>query len=134
MKEFKAFLLRGNVIELAVAVLIGAAFGAVVTSFTENLLTPLLALLGGQPSFADMVLKVNKTEFRYGKFLDSVVSFVTIAAVIFFLVVRPLDRRAKRNQVDPPPPPEVRTCPECLSSIPAAAPRCAFCTARVGAR
>ncbi|MGH9021896.1 MAG: large conductance mechanosensitive channel protein MscL [Acidimicrobiia bacterium] len=133
MKEFKAFLLRGNVVELAVAVLIGAAFGAVVTSFTQNLLTPLLAVVGGQPSLADMVWKVNKTEFRYGEFIDSVVSFVTIAAVIFFLVIRPLDRRAKRNQAKPPPP-DVRPCPECLSSIPTAAVRCAFCTAQVVVR
>lgn len=134
MKEFKAFLLRGNVVELAVAVLLGAAFGAVVASFTEDLLTPVLAIFGGQPSFAEMVLRVNETEFRYGAFLDSIVSFLMVAAVIFFLVVRPLDRRAKGNLVEPPPAPAVRNCPECLSSIPVAATRCAFCTSPLRAR
>lgn len=133
MKEFKNFILRGNVVDLAVAVLLGAAFGAVVTAFTVNLLTPLIALVGGQPSFADMKLVVGKTEFGYGAFLDAVVAFLMVAAVLFFFVVRPLNRLAERRKTETPVGPVTRTCPECLSSIPQSARRCAFCTTQVPA-
>lgn len=131
LKEFKAFVLRGNVIDLAVGVAVGAAFTAVVTSFTENLLTPLLAIPGEQASFADMAFEVNGATFRYGAFFDSVVSFVLVAAALFFLIVKPVNTLMSRNRTEPDVESPTRSCPHCLSNIPRPASRCAFCTAEV---
>lgn len=134
VNEFKQFLLRGNVIDLAVAVVIGAAFGAVVTALVEDLITPLIAAVGGQPDFSALVFSLNGSEFKYGHFLNAVISFVTIAAVIFVFVVKPmntLQARARRGQASPDP--TTKQCTECLSAIPIAAKRCAFCTSAVAA-
>lgn len=134
VNEFKQFLLRGNVIDLAVAVVIGAAFGAVVTALVEDLITPLIAAVGGQPDFSALVFSLNGSEFKYGHFLNAVISFVTIAAVIFVFVVKPmntLQARARRGQTSPDP--TTKQCTECLSAIPIAAKRCAFCTSAVAA-
>lgn len=131
LKDFKAFILRGNVIDLAIGVAIGAAFAAVITSFTENLLTPLLAIPGDAASFGDLEFDVSGSKFRYGAFFDSIVSLVIIAAVLFFLVVRPVNRLMARRKTEPDVESTTRDCPECLSSIPKAARRCAFCTAQV---
>jgi large conductance mechanosensitive channel len=129
--DFKAFILRGNVIDLAIGVAIGAAFTAVIASFTENLLTPLLAIPGDAASFSELDFEVSGSRFRYGAFIDSLVSFVIIAAVLFFLVVRPVNSLMARRKTEPDVESTTRECPECLSAIPVAARRCAFCTAEI---
>jgi large conductance mechanosensitive channel len=131
LKDFKAFILRGNVIDLAVGVAIGAAFTAVIASFTANLLTPFLAIPGDAASFADLDFTVGGSRFAYGAFLDSIVSFVIIAAVLFFFVVRPVNHLMARRKTEPDVEATTRDCPECMSSIPRMAKRCAFCTAEV---
>lgn len=127
-QEFKEFLLRGNVIDLAVAVVIGAAFGAVVTAFVENLITPLIAAIGGQPNFAEIDFTINESTFGIGLFLNALISFLIIAAVIFFFVVKPVNLLIERARREPTPDPTTRKCPACLSEVPIAATRCAFCT------
>jgi large conductance mechanosensitive channel len=129
--DFKAFILRGNVVDLAIAVVIGAAFGAVITALVEDFITPLIAALGGQPDFSALSFTINDSIFRYGHFLNAVISFLIIAAVVFFLVVVPLNALVARSRREPTPDPTTRKCPECLSEIPLAARRCAFCTAEV---
>ena len=131
-KEFRDFVLRGNVVELAVAVVIGAAFGALVTSMVENLITPLIAAVGGEPDFGGLSFTVNGSEFGYGEFINALISFLVIAAVVFFLVVRPLNRLMERLKPGKPVDTPTRACPECMSDIPVQAQRCAFCTAPVG--
>ena len=133
INDFKTFLLRGNVIDLAIAVAIGAAFTAVVASFTENLLTPLLAIPGDRASFAELTFTVSGSVFRYGAVIDAIIAFVLIAAVLFFFVVRPVNRLMERRRTEPEVESTTRECPECLSSIPRQASRCAFCTAEVAA-
>jgi large conductance mechanosensitive channel len=131
LKEFRDFVLRGNVVDLAVAVVIGAAFGAIVTAFVADFITPLIAAIGGQPDFSGLTFTINGSVFRYGHFLNALISFLIIAAVVFFFVVRPLNtlmaRLKPERSVDEP----TRACPECLSDIPQGARRCAFCTAEV---
>ncbi len=132
LKEFRQFILRGNVVDLAVAVVIGAAFGAVVTALIADIITPLIAAIFGKPSFASLSFTINNSTFLYGDFLNAVVTFVTIAAAIFFLVVKPLNALAARRAAgEPVESPTTRACPECLSDIPLAARRCAFCTSEV---
>jgi large conductance mechanosensitive channel len=131
LKDFRAFILRGNVVDLAIAVAIGAAFGMVVASFTENLLTPLLAIPGEATSLADRSFTISDSEFRWGAFVDSVVTFVLTGAALYFFVVRPVNRLMERRRTEPEVESTTRDCPECLSSIPLAARRCAFCTAEV---
>ena len=131
LKDFKAFVLRGNVIDLAVGVAIGAAFTTVIASFTQNLLTPLLAIPGDRASFGELSFTISGSQFRYGLFIDAVAAFVLVAAVLFFLVVRPVNTLMARRKTEPDVESTTRDCPECLSSIPAAARRCAFCTAKV---
>jgi large conductance mechanosensitive channel len=131
VKDFKEFLLRGNVVDLAVAVVIGAAFGAVVTAFVADFVTPLIAAIGGKPDFSALDFTVNGSTFRYGHFLNAVIAFVLLAAVIFFLVVRPINQLMERRRSGRPVDEPTRDCPECLSEIPALAQRCAFCTAQV---
>jgi large conductance mechanosensitive channel len=131
LKDFRQFVLRGNVVDLAVAVVVGAAFGAVVQSFVADLVTPLIAAIGGKPRFAGISFTVNGSEFLVGHFLNQLLSFVLVAAVLFFLVVRPVNALLERFRPEPPADAPTRTCPECLSDIPAAARRCAFCTVDV---
>lgn len=131
MNEFRAFLLRGNVVDLAVAVVIGVAFGAVVTSLVEDLLTPLIAAVVGEPDFSGLAFTINGSRFNYGNFINAVFSFVTIAAVIFFFVVTPMNALVARARREPPADPTTKKCPECLSEIPIGARRCAFCTSEV---
>ena len=128
LKEFKAFVLRGNVVELAVAVVIGAAFGAVVTAAVDNIFTPLIGIPGGA-NFEDWKFDINGSEFAPGLFLNALISFLSIAAVVFIFVVRPLNKLMARRKTEPDVESTTRDCPECLSSIPRAASRCAFCTA-----
>ncbi|HEX2195893.1 MAG TPA: large conductance mechanosensitive channel protein MscL [Actinomycetota bacterium] len=127
LKEFKGFVLRGNVVDLAVGVVIGAAFGAVVTSFVENVLTPVIAI-PGTAEFGDWSLDVGGSSILYGRFLNDVISFVLVAAAVFFLVVRPVNALMARRKTERDVVSESKQCPECLSNIPKAAKRCAFCT------
>lgn len=129
MKGFKAFLLRGNLVDLAVAVVIGVAFTAVVQSFVTNIITPLIAAIAGKPNFGSLAIHVGKGHFTYGLFLNALISFVIIAAVVYFFVVAPVAKLlafVNRNKEA-----TERDCPECLSQIPVAAKRCKFCTAVV---
>jgi large conductance mechanosensitive channel len=134
LKGFKQFLLRGNVIDLAVAVVIGAAFGAVVTALVKDLITPLIAAIVGKPDFSALKFTVNTSTFLIGDFINAAVGFVLVAAAVYFFVVVPVNAvmaRARRGQA--PPDPTTRQCPECLSTIPIKARRCAYCTSPVGA-
>lgn len=132
LKEFKKFLLRGNVVDLAVAVVIGASFGAVVKSLVSDLLTPLIAAIGGQHDFSNFYFTFNHSKFLYGDFVNALVSFVILATVIFFFVVHPVNKLIElANRRKTPEDPTTRKCPECLSEIAIAARRCAFCTARI---
>jgi large conductance mechanosensitive channel len=130
MKEFRTFLLRGNLVDLAVAVVIGAAFGAVVAAFVADIITPLIAAIFGSPNFDTLHFTINGSTFFYGHFLNAVVTFVLIAFAVFFFVVKPMNalqaRRAKEEAAT------TRACPECLSEIPNEARRCAFCASEVG--
>lgn len=129
LSGFKNFVSRGNIVELGVAFVIGTAFGAVVTSLVADLITPIVGAIFGQQDFSDLTFTINDSEFRYGSFLNAVISFLTIAAAIYFFVVAPLDRIEQR--LHGPEHAGTRECPECLSEIPAAARRCAACTAQV---
>jgi large conductance mechanosensitive channel len=120
LRDFKDFLFRGNLIELAVAVVIGLAFAAVVTALVEGLITPLIAAIFGQPDFSDLTFTINDSVFRYGDFLNALITFVLVAAAIYFLVVVPMKRLVPGKQ-------ETRNCPDCLSEIHVGARRCAFC-------
>ena len=131
LNDFKAFVLRGNVVDLAVAVVIGAAFGALVASLIANLLTPLLAIPGDVPDFSRLTFSIRGSVFRYGEFLNALITFLTLAAAVFFFVVRPVNHLMARRKTEPEVTSTTRDCPECLSSIPAAARRCAFCSAKV---
>ena len=128
LKDFRAFILRGNVVDLAIGVAIGAAFTTVIGSFTADLLTPLLAIPGDAASFAEHDFTISGSEFRYGRFIDAVISFVIVAAVLFFFVVKPVNALMARRKTEPDVEATTRDCPSCLSSIPAAASVCAFCT------
>jgi large conductance mechanosensitive channel len=128
MAGFKKFLLRGNLVDLAVAVVIGAAFGALVTALTKDFITPLFAAIGGQPDFSTLTFTINKSHFRYGDFLNAVISFVLLAGVLYFFVVAPFGRLLDRYQPAPDEPTPVKDCQHCLSSVPQAASVCAYCT------
>jgi large conductance mechanosensitive channel len=132
LKEFKAFLFRGNVVDLAVAVVIGIAFGAVITALVADIITPLIAAIFGSHDFSALTFTINGSTFKYGDFINAVISFVLIAAAVFFVIVKPMNALAARRARDEPAP-DTRPCPECLSEIPKAARRCAHCTAEVGA-
>jgi large conductance mechanosensitive channel len=134
LKGFRQFLLRGNVLDLAVAVVIGAAFGAVVTALVKDLLTPLIAAVVGKPDFSAVAVTINGSKIAVGDFVNAIVSFVLIAAGVYFLVIVPVNTvNARMRRGAPPPDPTTKTCPECLSTIPIAARRCAFCTSPVAA-
>ena len=132
-EEFKQFLLRGNVVDLAVAVVIGAAFGAVVNSLVADIITPIIAAIVGEPNFGALDFRINDSRFAYGNFLNAVFTFVTIAAAVFFFVVKPVNMLMERRKTEPPVDDTVRDCPQCLSKIPRGARRCMYCTSEVGA-
>jgi large conductance mechanosensitive channel len=131
--EFKQFLLRGNVIDLAVAFVVGAAFAALVQAAVADLLTPLVAAIFGQPDFNDLTFTINGSVFRYGHFLNVLIAFVTISFVVFFFVVKPINRLMELSRRRESPDPTTRKCPECVSEIPVDARRCPFCTSEVAA-
>ena len=129
LKGFKEFVLRGNVLDLAVAVVIGGAFGAVVNAMVKDLITPLIGAIVGQPDFSALVVTVNGAQFLIGDFLNAVVSFLLIAMAVYFFIVTPVNALvARRRRGEAPPDPTTKKCPECLSEVPIAARRCAFCT------
>ena len=130
LNEFKNFLSRGNVVDLAIAVVLGTAFGLVIKALVADLLTPIIALIFGQPDFASLSFTLNGSHFLYGDFINNLITFVSVAAAIFFFVVKPLNVMAARRAAGrPDPESDTRACTECLSEIPKAARRCAFCTA-----
>jgi len=128
MSGFKKFLLRGNLVDLAVAVIIGGAFALLVAALTKDFITPLLAAIGGKPDFSSLHFTVNKSTFNYGDFLNQLISFVILAAVLYFFVVVPFAKLLDRFKPAPDEPAPTKDCTECLSSIPAAARKCAFCS------
>jgi large conductance mechanosensitive channel len=127
MKGFKQFLLRGNVVDLAVGVVVGAAFGTVVSALVKDLLTPLIAAIAEKPDFSAFSFTLNGSKFLYGDFLNAIVSFVIVAAAIYYLVVLPINALVSRAHREPPADPTTKKCPECLSEIPIEARRCAHC-------
>jgi large conductance mechanosensitive channel len=133
MKDFKEFLLRGNLVDVAVGIVIGVAFAALVAALVSDLITPLIAAIGGNPDFSGLSFTIHKSHFLYGHFINALVSFIVIAAVVFFLVVKPVNALLARRKSELPVDEQTRQCPECLGEIPVLARRCAFCTAEVGA-
>jgi len=131
IKGFRDFLMRGNVIDLAVAVIVGAAFTAIVTSFVTNIVTPLIAAIVGKPDFSALVLKVHGGVITYGVFLNAVISFLLIATVVYFLIVVPVNYAMARFKKPEVAEATTKSCPQCLSEIPLAATRCRFCTQAV---
>ena len=129
MKGFREFLARGNLVDLAVAVVIGTAFTAVVAALVADVITPLIAAIAGKPDFSSLTFTINHSTFRYGAFFNALISFLIIAAVVYFLIVKPMAALlARSTRVKEA---TERDCPECLSSIPIAARRCKYCTADV---
>ena len=126
--EFRAFILRGNVLDLAVAVIIGAAFGAVVTSLVENILTPLIAAIFGKPDFSNLSFTINNSQIMYGAFLNAVIAFLLVAAALFFFVIKPFNMLMSRRKQQVESDPTTRECPYCLTVVPIAATRCSACT------
>ena len=130
MKGFKQFLLRGNVVDLAVGVVVGAAFGTVVSALVKDLLTPLIAAIAEKPDFSAFSFTLNGSKFLYGDFLNAIVSFLIVAAAIYYLVVLPINALVARAHREPPADPTTKKCPECLSEIPIEARRCAIAARR----
>lgn len=129
LKGFKDFISRGNVVDLAVAVVMGAAFGAVVTALVSDFITPVIAAIGGQPDFSALSFTINGSTFAYGHFINALIAFLILAAAVYFFVVLPLERLLKKPETAER---DVRACPECLSTIPSEARRCMYCTAEIG--
>jgi len=131
LKDFKQFVLRGNMLDLAVAVVLGVAFTAVITALVKDLITPLISAIGGNADFSSLTFTIHHSTFRYGDFLNYLISFVIIAAAVFFLVVMPVNALVERSRREAPADPTTKRCPECLSEIPLEARRCAFCTSQL---
>jgi large conductance mechanosensitive channel len=132
LKGFRDFILRGNVVDLAVAVVIGAAFGALVSALVTGIVTPLVAAIIGKPSFEGLTFTINNAKFLYGSVLNALITFLSIAAVVYFLVVQPMNLLQARLMPQRPVDKPVRPCPECESEIPITARRCSYCTSEVG--
>jgi len=131
LKEFRAFVLRGNLVDVAVGIVIGIAFATLVSSFVRDLITPIIAAIAGKPDFSSLTFTIHHSRFFYGDFINAIIAFLSIAAAVFFFVVKPVNALMARRKTEPPVDETVRACPECLSEIPRAARRCAFCTAEV---
>ena len=131
LKEFRTFVLRGSLVDMAVGIVIGIAFAALVGAFVTDLITPIVAALAGKHDFSSLSFTIHKSRFLYGDFLNAVITFVSIAAAVFFFVVKPVNMLMARRKTEPPVDEAVRPCPECLSEIPSAARRCAFCTTQL---
>ena len=133
LREFRSFILRGNLVDLAVAVVIGTAFTAVVNAFVKDIITPLIAAIGGKANFGNLAFTINGSRFAYGDFLNALLTFLLVAAVVFFLVIKPVNALLDALRTEPEVESPTRSCPECLSQIPRPASRCAFCTTEVAA-
>jgi large conductance mechanosensitive channel len=131
LKDFRTFLLRGNLVDMAIGIVIGIAFLALVNALVADLITPVIAAIFGKRDFSALSFTIHKSRFLYGDFINAVITFVSIAAAVFFFVVKPVNARMARLKTEPPVDETVRPCPECLSEIPVAARRCAFCTAQL---
>jgi large conductance mechanosensitive channel len=131
LKDFRQFILRGSLVDLAVAVVIGTAFAAVIAALVADIITPLIAAIGGKPDFGALSFTINGSHFLYGAFLNALIAFLIVAAVLFFFVIRPVNLLLASRRTEPEVESTTRECPECLSQIPAAARRCAFCTSEV---
>ena len=129
---FKKFIMKGNVVDMAVGVVIGVAFGNVVTALVKDLVTPLIAAIGGKPDFSAVSFTINNSKFMIGDFLNTLISFLTVSAVVYFGIVLPMSKLTEKIKGNKTNPPTEKTCPECLSMIPIKARRCKFCTAIVG--
>jgi len=130
-KGFREFVLRGNVVDMAVGVVIGAAFGTIVNAFVKDLLTPLIAALVGKPDFSAYTFQINGSKFLYGDFINAVIAFLLVAAAVYYFVVLPVNALLARINRGETPAPDKKKCPECLSDIPIDARKCAFCTSQV---
>lgn len=130
LRGFKDFISRGNVVDLAVAVVMGAAFGAVVAALVADFITPIIAAIGGQPDFSSLSFTINGSKFAYGHFINALISFLIVAAAIYFFVVLPLERMLRKPAEDGDA--KLRECPECLSLVPTEARRCMYCTSQIG--
>src|SRR5690242_4840542 len=132
LKGFRQFIMRGNVLDLAVAVIMGAAFGGVVTALVKDLITPLIAAIIGKPDFSAIQFEINTSKFLIGDFINALISFLLIATAVYFFVVVPMNAlMARMRRGEAPPDPTTKKCPECLSAVPIAAKRCAFCTSPI---
>jgi len=131
LTEFKAFLLRGSLVDLAVAIVIGLAFVALVGALVKDIITPIIAAIAGKHDFSALSFTIHKSRFLYGDFINAIITFVSVAAAVFFFVVKPVNALMARSRKEPMPDPSIKKCPECLSDIPAAARRCAFCISEV---
>ncbi len=131
LKGFRQFLLRGNVVDLAVGVVVGAAFGALVAAFVKDLLTPLIAAIAGKPDFSAFFFVVNGAKFAYGEFLNALIAFLLVSAAVYFFVVVPVNHLVSRARREPPADPTTKKCPECMMEIPIDAKRCAHCTSEL---
>ena len=131
LNEFRQFILRGSLVDLAVAVVIGAAFTAVVNALVSSLITPLVAAIFGEPDFGDLAFTINDSRFAYGEFINALLTFLIVSAVVFFLVIKPVNALLERLKPDTPVDEETKDCPECISKVPRAARRCAFCTSQL---
>lgn len=131
LKEFKQFLLRGNVVDLAVGVVVGAAFGTVVNAIVSDLLTPLIAAIAKVPDFSGIAFTINGSQFMIGRLINALISFLLVATAVFFFVVKPMNMLVGRSHKEPPADPTTKKCKECLSEIPLDAKRCSHCTQAV---
>ncbi len=133
LKDFREFILRGSLVDLAVAVVIGTAFAAVIAAFVADIITPLIAAIFGQPDFGGLSFTINGSTFAYGAFLNALFTFLIVATVLFFFVIRPVNKLMEHRRTEPEVDALTHPCPHCLSQIPVGASRCAFCTAEVAA-
>jgi large conductance mechanosensitive channel len=133
LKGFREFILRGNLVELAVAFVVGLAFAALLKAFIGDLITPIIAAIFGQPDFSTLNFTINSSIFRYGDFFDAAITFILTVAVIYYFVVVPYNKLAEWRKTAPPEDPTEKKCPYCLSDIPAAATRCPACTSQLTA-
>ena len=131
LNDFKKFLLRGNVVDMAVGIVVGAAFGTVVTNLVKDLITPFIAAIVKQPDFSGLTFTINGSKFLYGEFVNAVISFILIAAAVYFFVVLPVNALVARSRKQPPADPTTKKCPECMSEIALGARRCAYCTSQL---
>ena len=131
LRDFRTFVLRGNLVDMAVGIVIGIAFAALINALVKDLITPIIAAIFGKPDFGFLSFTIHKSRFAYGDFINELITFLSIAAAVFFFVVKPVNALMARRKTEPPVDETVRACPECLSEIPVAARRCAFCTAEL---